>query len=170
MPTPGVSGEAGMVGKQALEGVRLDRGAKQVHGQRREGNPHSQRGRRNRKRTRLGRGRGIWISEGAGAPNHHHAYSLSTSYVTHTVLGAVQQGSMEAGETSLAIGADSGEVATQPRQGKLRPAEAGQGSPGMGSGGSRQLASDRSDQLPGQRSRKDKQGAQDTSNFSLSFC
>lgn len=70
MPTPGVSGEAGMVGKQALEGVRLDRGAKQVHGQRREGNPHSQRGRRNRKRTRLGRGRGIWISEGAGAPIH----------------------------------------------------------------------------------------------------
>lgn len=37
----------------------------------------------------------------------------------------------------------------------MQPTEVEQGSPGMGSGGSRQLASDRSDQLPGQRNRDD---------------
>lgn len=69
---------------------------------------------------------------------------------------------MEAGDTSLTVVPTQKQPHSQglvyKSRGKVQPTEVEQGSPGMGSGGSRQLASDRSDQLPGQRNRDDKQG------------
>lgn len=66
---------------------------------------------------------------------------------------------MEAGDTSLTVVPTQKQPHSQglvyKSRGKVQPTEVEQGSPGMGSGGSRQLASDRSDQLPGQRNRDD---------------
>lgn len=68
-PTAGANGEAVTVGEQAPKGRRLERRARQVHGQSLGGNPHLGHGRRNRNRTWLwGKSAGgAWVSEGGGS-------------------------------------------------------------------------------------------------------